>query len=292
MTVYSNRESTFNGSCDREQEFRDPDRLHDPEQLHAESKQQLLHLLQTVEGDIIPRLVETHRQSGEGILTAKPASIPEEQIKMFSVLLIGPNFEKASDYIISLREKGVSAETLYLDLFSPVARYFGHMWEEDLCTFTEVTIGVGRLQELLREISSEVRYREQQAEEKQRRILLTPVPGEQHTFGMSMLIEFFYRAGWEVWGWPSVSDHNLLQLVKNEWFHVVGISMFAQIHQDALIRTIQEIREASRNPSVNILVGGYAFSSNPELIDHVGADAYAADAPQALHKADHLFELQ
>ncbi len=290
MTGYSNRDSTFNTTGDGEPEVRNED---DCSSLEVESRQQLLNLLQTVEGDIIPRLVETHRQSGKSReATSKSENIPEDQIKMFALLLIGQNFEKASDYIASLRERGVSEETLYLDLFSPVAKYFGQMWEEDLCTFTEVTIGVGRLQELLREISSDVRYQEQQAEEKNRRILLTPVPGEQHTFGMSMLIEFFYRAGWEVWGWPGVTDQNLLQLVKNEWFHIVGISMYAQIHQDALLQTIQEIREASKNPAIKIMVGGHAFGSNPELIDSIGADAFAADGPQALHKADHLFELQ
>lgn len=290
MAGFTNRDSSFSNTGGDEPELRTED---DCPPLEVESKVQLLNLLQTVEGDIIPRLVETHRQCGKD--TGRNSETPvllEEQIKEFSLLLIKHEFHKVEDYVTSLRNRGATTETLYLDLFSPVANYLGYMWDEDLCSFTEVTIGVGRLQELLREISSEVRYQENTSEEKNRRILLTPIPGEQHTFGMSMLIEFFYRAGWEVWGWPGVSERNLMQLVKNEWFHIVGISMYAQIHQDALIHTISDIRVASRNPNINVMVGGYAFTSNPELIDTVGADGYAVDAPQALQKADNLFELQ
>lgn len=288
MAGFTNQDSSLSNS-----EIGEPEPLNEDDcpALEVESKVQLLNLLQTVEGDIIPRLVETHRQF-DNTTGAEAITLPDEQIESFSRILIKQDFKKAEAYVTSLRDSGATTETLYLHLFAPVAKYLGYMWEEDLCSFTEVTIGVGRLQELLREISSEVRYQENTSEEENRRILLTPIPGEQHTFGMSMLIEFFYRAGWEVWGWPGVSDSNLMQLVKNEWFHIVGISMYAQIHQDALIHTISDIRGASRNPNINIMVGGYAFTSNPELIDSVGADGYAVDAPQALQKAEDLFELQ
>ena len=47
-------------------------------------------------------------------------------------------------------------------------------------------------------------------------ILLMPLPGEQHTFGLSMLADFFRRAGWNVWSgaggaartWPRWSARN------------------------------------------------------------------------------------
>ncbi len=257
-----------------------------------ESKEQLLNLLQTVESNIIPRLVETHRKiEAETAESSGSAISLDDKIEQFSMLLIQQDFIKISNYVNSLRDAGVSAETLYLELFTPAAHRLGVMWEEDECSFTDVTIGVGRLQELLREISASVRYNNPD-QEQDKRILLTPIPGEQHTFGLSVLTEFFNRGGWEVWGWPGVSDQNLFQLIKNEWFHIVGISMYAEMHREQLISTINAIRTSSRNPSVNIMVGGHAFATNPELISAVGADAFANDASQALHQAEQLLDLQ
>ena len=284
MTGYSNRDSVYSSNGDGQSH---QNMEADCPPLQVESKEQLLNLLQTVESDIIPRLVETHRQvNSETAKQIENNFALQEQIDQFAHSLFKDDFQKVSENIKSLRDEGITEEILYLELFAPVARRLGVMWEQDLCSFTEVTIGVGRLQELLRQFSSEVRYGNNP--EKDKRILLTPIPGEQHTFGMSMLIEFFYRAGWEVWGWPGVSEHNLLQLVKNEWFHIVGISMYAEIHTDALISTINAIRRASRNPSISVMVGGYAFTENPDLISTVGADGFAADANGALEKAEKL----
>ncbi len=287
MTGFTNRDSIYRNSVGDDsgnstEEYCPP---HD-----EESKEQMLNLLHTVESNIIPQLIQTHRRI-ETENAEAPALNLKEEVLPFANLLIQGEFSKVSEYISTLRQKVPSAETLYLELFAPAARRLGNMWEEDICTFTDVTIGVGRLQEILREISASARYNGE-SQEQEKRILLTPLPGEQHTFGLSVLTEFFNRGGWEVWGWPGVSDDNLLQLVKNEWFHIAGISMYAEMHQDKLISTIKEIRNASKNQSINIMVGGHAFDINPELISAAGADVFASDAAQALHQAEKLYELQ
>ena len=51
---------------------------------------------------------------------------------------------------------------------------------------------------------------------------------------------------------------------------------------DALARAIREIRRASRNPKIGVLVGGQAFTEQPELTALVGADATATDGQQAV----------
>ena len=44
-------------------------------------------------------------------------------------------------------------ELLFLRLLAPAARRLGELWEGDLCTFTDVTIGLSHLQQVLRELS-------------------------------------------------------------------------------------------------------------------------------------------
>lgn len=65
----------------------------------------------------------------------------------------------ASDYVESMGRKGASLETIFLNLFSPAAKYLGKLWEEDICDFADVTIALCRLQQLLRELSAAFRPR-------------------------------------------------------------------------------------------------------------------------------------
>ncbi len=66
----------------------------------------------------------------------------------------------------------------------------GYLWEEDHCSIIDVTLGVGRLQQVLRELSPEFQqYRG--LPDMRRRALLLPVPGEQHTFETQRADGFF-----------------------------------------------------------------------------------------------------
>ena len=90
-------------------------------------------------------------------------------------------------------------ESLYLDLFAPAARLLGEMWSDDHCDFSAVTVALGRLQRLLRELSpafgTEIEYPRQRPP----RAVAQP-PDEQHSFGLCMVAEFFRRDGWDVFG--------------------------------------------------------------------------------------------
>jgi MerR family transcriptional regulator, light-induced transcriptional regulator len=192
-----------------------------------------------------------------------------------------------SEMIAGLRIRGVSVESIYLDLLAPAARELGRRWEEDLTSFSDVTVAIGRLQRLMRGLSpgfgSEV-----EAPADGRRILLIPAPGEQHTFGLSIVAEFFRRAGWEVVGADGKEGLDTATLVRKEWYDVVGISVGVEARLDWLKSGIAALRGASRNRAVGVLVGGPVFSLYPERAAEVGADATAPDGRQAPDVAEGL----
>jgi methanogenic corrinoid protein MtbC1 len=121
-----------------------------------------------------------------------------------------------------------------------------------------------------------------------RRALLAAVPGEQHTFGISMVAEFFRRAGWDVFAIPPASRAELIDVVRREWLAVVGLSASCERHVDTLTATIRDIRRASRHRSVGVIVGGALFAAHPELVSVVGADATGADGLLATAHAERL----
>jgi methanogenic corrinoid protein MtbC1 len=161
------------------------------------------------------------------------------------------------------------------------------MWEEDLCDFTEVTLGVTRLNNMMRLICAAFDEVPQPALGAPSALLLQ-APGEQHGLGLSMVVHFFRRAGWNVRAEPQSEAEGLIDLVGHTWFDMIGISVSCSNRLDRLAACIAGLREASCNPSIVIMVGGPPFIEDPLLAATMGADSTAADARLAVETAHSL----
>jgi methanogenic corrinoid protein MtbC1 len=209
-------------------------------------------------------------------------------VALFADLVLYEEDDAVRNSVISLLDRGVPIEAIFLDLLAPVARHLGEMWDRDLCTFTEVTIGLGRLQKVLRENSTAFGpLHTSQEPEEVRRILLMPCPGEHHTFGLSLVAEFFHRAGWDVVTSFLCTDAAVV-MVKKDRYDVVGFSMGIAAGAARLTAIIKLVREVSINTRIAVICGGPAFDSHPEIGPQVGADAIIADGRQAPDQAEKL----
>jgi methanogenic corrinoid protein MtbC1 len=249
------------------------------------------YLLQTIEGEIIPRLVLARRAAGDVPVPAAPVGWTpgHELIAEIADLVARKDVGAAATRIDALRQSGLTVETLYLELLAPAARYLGELWEADIVDFPTVTLGCTRLQQLLHELSPSF-FREAEQHEHRRRVLLVPVPGEQHTFGLYMVAEFFRRSGWDVWS-GCMPTRELTELVGKEAFSLVGFSLSGDQRLDALASNIRSVRRASCNRGIGVLVGGPVFVGHPELVSLVGADATAQDGRQATLQAQNTLSL-
>lgn len=253
------------------------------------SEQRMARLARAIEQEIIPRLMLAHRLAHE--CPQAPAVDSElinlRDVEEFAKLVLSRDEDLPLACVEAIRARGVSIERIYLDLLAPTARYLGHLWNEDLCDFTEVTVGLGRLQQVLRELSPAFGQSVEHPA-RGRRVLLLPSPGEQHTFGLVMVAEFFRRAGWDVAGGAWESELDTDELVSSEWFDVVGFSLGSETHLDALRDCIRSVRDRARNREVGIMVGGPMFIAHPEFVVSVGADALATDGRHAPILAEQL----
>jgi methanogenic corrinoid protein MtbC1 len=254
-----------------------------------EARERLAHLARTIEADVIPRLVQAHRHSAIAANT-ESASAPAQtadQVAGFVALIVGDSDIDIQAAVDAKRRSGMSVETMYLDLFAPAARQLGEMWSDDLCDFSTVTVALGRLQRLLRELSpvfgTEIEY-----PANGRRALFAQPSDEQHSFGLSMVAEFFRREGWDVFGVVGGAIEDPAVRVRREWADVVGLSIGSERRLDWLRRCIGEVRAASRNPGVVVMVGGPIFTLHPDWVASVGADATARDARDAPRVAARL----
>lgn len=239
-------------------------------------------LAQAIQHEIIPRLMLAHRTPAECSApydSIADAVSPADVSDFVRILLTGVEAD-AIQSIENLRRKGSSIETIYLDLLAPAARHLGDMWNEDLCDFTDVTIGLGQLHKILHMIHDK-HDRHQQPVPNGLSVLLMPAPGEQHTLGLTMVSDFFQRAGWEVAGGPYASSDDPVTLVKKRTYDAVGFSLATSMGLGRLKDCIAAVRAAAAPAPVCIIVGGPFFTAQPDQVTHVGADLLVQDASLA-----------
>ncbi len=247
-------------------------------------------LQQVIEIEIIPRLALSHRDDapllGEQGARSRDRQVDDAAIDDF-VQLVRKSVDDQTDFFITdLIRQGASLDSIYLNLLAPAARRFGDMWIDDLVDFTEVTLAVGKLQRLLHRLdaASQALHPGQATGFS---VQLVPAPQEQHTFGLSMVAEFFRGSGWEV-VFGEYNDLRGATRTGGNPVDVVGWSIGSEIHLEKLASEIANLRRSDPDGNIGVLVGGSLVVERPELVSKLGADAMAIDGREAVDKA---FEL-
>jgi methanogenic corrinoid protein MtbC1 len=234
--------------------------------------------------DIVPGLVLAHRPPFTDMRGDDEAA---EIVDEFAALVLAEEAPALLAYVNSLHLRGATIETLYLGLLSATARRLGEYWDADTANFASVTIGLWRLQEVLRNLSAAFQIEGPKPSHGHRALLLSTA-GEQHNFGLAMLGEFLFRDGWSVAGGPGLKSDEIGGIVRSEFFSIAGVSLSSESRLEACKAMIRLIRRSSCNPNIVIMVGGALFIQHPELVAVVGADATAPDARQAALQAERL----
>jgi len=242
-----------------------------------------VELSRVIEGQILPRLLLAHSRefAPEPVCSHEAPADPE--IADFVGCLLADDTQSAWEFVARLQGSNRTSQDILLEFLAPAARELGTLWESDQRDFVEVTVGLNRLHHILRRLSPDDEQVARPAGEL-RRALLLPTPGETHVFGITMVETFFRSAGWQV----RRGGEDFPDVLSSNFFDVVGFSLSAGRHVDALRAAVIKARAVSRNPAIFVLVGGPIFSDEPALVTRVGADATAIDAPGAVHLAQSL----
>jgi methanogenic corrinoid protein MtbC1 len=213
-------------------------------------------------------------------------TFPDSETQRLASLLVTGASDQVDAAVRRLLQDGVSPQRICLDLLTPIARLLGVWWEEDRCGFVEVTLGLLALQRVLRDLAPGLGG--VPALDPRRTALMLPLPGEQHSFGIGMVAEFFRGAGWQVAQGAVADRHALGRRVAREWFGVVALSCGTEERLGDLPAAIATVRAHSFNPDVAIMVGGAALLGNDAATLVPEADVTARDAAEALRRAESL----
>jgi len=240
----------------------------------------------TIESELIPRLMLIMRVTPpsrglRAIGVTEPLSLDPE---VLARRLLSDEDAACAEVERALRDGRLDFLTFCDRLVVPTARLLGAMWVEDSCDFTQVTLAVWRLQQLVADHENTGHVAPERAAPVGR-VLLSSMPGAQHSLGLSVLASTFRRAGWTVVAEPGLGAAELTRRVTADAFQLVGLSVSLQEDLEPMRSVIIALRQSSRPAALGVMVGGPLLLQVPDLAARVGADLSAPDAASALTAA-------
>jgi methylmalonyl-CoA mutase cobalamin-binding subunit len=185
--------------------------------------------------------------------------------------------------MLDLQARGLSLDQLFTRYLSPAAERLGQMWSDDELTFLQVTLGVGRIYDLVRMLRDHAPPpRVTQAEP----VVFASVPGEQHGVGVEMAAELFRQHGWDVKLLIGETHDTILHEIGETRSHVLGLSAGGRASAQPLARLIHAARVA--HPHLYIIVSGRIVEAEPDLLALMGPDGAVSTVDEALEMVTRL----
>lgn len=205
-------------------------------------------------------------------------------------LLVHADRAKARELVLDLVKKGIPVREVYLQVFQPVLRETGRLWQLQKISVAQEHYVTASTQQTLAQFYLQFIAGNKTIVKRGRTLVAACVSGELHELGIRMVADFFEMDGWDTYyigaNSPSLS---VIQTVKDRKAAVVAISSTMSFHIPVVYSLIRALRESPDTHNVTVIIGGYPFNLIPDLWQKVGADAYAADAKAAVIMANQRF---
>ena len=184
------------------------------------------------------------------------------------------------DLLSEMKRNRISVAAL-ADIYIPIAaRRMGEAWTDDRMSWMDVSMGVARLQSLLREIG--VAWAADQAGDTGHGTVLLIIPDrEQHTLGPMVAMGQMRRFGVSVCLRIAPSLDELRSLVTARNFDGVMISVALSEKLEPVRKMVTFLKSVSSAP-FPVIVGGAVMTTRPDAAEATGADLASNDIGAAL----------
>ena len=247
-------------------------------------------LNKTIESEIIPRLLMGHKlEAANHVADAQTNNIEVKQAEIIDfcqTLLDGP-IADCFTFIDRMQKSGHSLVSLYMNLIPASTRRLQQLWETDENSFTEVTLALGRAQNLIHQLSPAF-MSQGKISEFQGNALLINAPGSQHTLGILIMSEFFKLNGWNTTVEIETTSADLKDRIHTQAYDLLAISISCEDQWSTMEALLNEVKKASKNKGILTMAGGPLFDFKPELIQECSADVCELTAEEAIKKVSDL----
>lgn len=182
-----------------------------------------------------------------------------------------------------LRRARVSEMELVDSYFPAVARLLGTDWREDRAAFTEVTMGLARMQSILRQVGRDWASNAAATADSATVLMVLP-EGEQHSFGMMVLTGQLRRLGVSVRLEIGAGPMALRAEVQRSEFDCAMISVACEEKLELCRRLVKALKEGSEG-RLWVAIGGAVLERPVDVRAATGADVVTNDPMIALQGA-------
>jgi methylmalonyl-CoA mutase cobalamin-binding subunit len=211
--------------------------------------------------DVIERLV-ARRTSGVGVLQR---SLLDQLLDAASSHDAG-SVERVLEVFRSSRVSNDAIVGLYIP---EAARKLGKDWEDDKASFAQVTMGVARLQGLMRDLTADWTADTVDPDGDKSVLVIVP-PGEQHTLGATVLAWDLRRKGISACVRVAPSMLELADLLENRQFDGALISVGSTDRVETCMKLVKTLNQLSKG-ALRIAVGGAVKDMCRDALEATGA---------------------
>jgi methylmalonyl-CoA mutase cobalamin-binding subunit len=173
-------------------------------------------------------------------------------------------------------------------LFLPLIRRLEAAWTEDEIEIGELSFAFFQIRRLI-ELTSRRLDAPARLGGLRGTALLAPPPGEEHAFGVQIVADEMRLQSWQVTALPEVADAEELRArLSARDFDALGLSISHDGALEGLADLIVELRLASRNPGLVVVLGGAALVEPASEYHFLGADHVALDLDEGIRALDRL----
>lgn len=172
----------------------------------------------------------------------------------------------------------------FVRLFGMTANALGDLWHDNKCTEADIAVALSELQI----VYSRMRRHgviQPDRDVSDLRTIVAQLPGDMHIVGTILKADVLRSRGWDAAVRFPESDRALAEDLRDEHVDSVVISSSRVLSDPDILprmtRLIEDLRRASQNRDLMVLVAGRVFNENPEAWQAVGADA-SANSPLML----------
>ncbi len=226
--------------------------------------------------------------SEKKIVRHSSETVLPELAHLYLALLLKGEIDSAHQVVRDALQGALTIHELYLDVFQPVQREVGRLWELNRVSVVEERFCTAATQSMMLELYPQISAYPRVGAT----IVAACVGPELHELGLRMVVDFFEMEGWDSYYLGAVnSAEQILSAIDQRKPDIVALSSTINHHIPKLREIVGTIRNSLPGTAPLIMVGGAPFNNDPDLWRSVGADLWGKDAGLAV-RAAHLIRSQ
>jgi methylmalonyl-CoA mutase cobalamin-binding domain/chain len=218
------------------------------------------------------------------VLASRRANVPlrtkEQRVEDLCQAVLHRDESRQHGVVAQMVAAGISSTDIAEVFVTLAARKLGEAWVDDRLSFSEVTIGAARLQELVRSLGHADAGGSVTVPLGHRILLVIPAE-EDHTLGAFIAANQFRRYGLWVHLAIGQSPKEVAETVAAQDFEMIGVSGAGRRAIGAVRNLVTSVKERCPN-CAPVVVGGNMCKLDNSVLELTGADFVTTSPRQAM----------